>query len=165
MSNHLTRAQLLRGDISGRRTPVRPPWHFSELQFIEQCTRCDKCIELCPEQIIQADKKGFPFINFRKGECTFCGTCAQECPTQALNSDTTRNPWSIRAVINGDCLPFRGIVCGRCVDECEVNAISLQLVAGGIAMPRLDYDQCTGCGACYRICPSSAIDMQSVGAK
>ena len=163
MRQNITRAQFLRGDFSARRRGIRPPWHCDEIMFVEKCTRCSKCIEACPENIIQADKHGFPVINFNVGECTFCAACAQECESHAIQSDTTSKPWRISAFITDYCLPLKGVVCGRCADECEISAISLRLVAGGIAIPRLNNQQCTGCGACYLVCPASAIEMRDFG--
>ena len=161
MGHNITRAQFLRGDFSGRQTVLRPPWSHIEALFIERCTQCNQCVEACPEHIIQLDKRGYPIVNFKKGECTFCGACAQECESDAIQSDTTQKPWTISAVIGMDCLPLKGVVCMSCADECERSAIQLRLVAGGVAIPQLDTQSCNGCGACYRVCPVSAIEMTS----
>jgi len=49
-------------------------------------------------------------------------------------------------VITEDC-----IVCGACVPECPVDAIS----EGDIYV--IDPEACTDCGACVDVCPSEAI--------
>lgn len=163
MKQTITRAQFLRGDFSGRRQPLRPPWHADEALFLAACDRCGECVSACEAKILQSDQYGLPIVNFQHGECTFCAACAQHCPTGALQYDAERVPWTLRAVINDSCLAFKGVVCNRCAEECEVSAIRLRLVAGGIALPQLETQQCNGCGACVRTCPASAIVMQSHG--
>ncbi len=49
-------------------------------------------------------------------------------------------------MINEDC-----IVCGSCIDECPVDAIS----EGEIYS--IDPDLCTDCGDCADVCPTEAI--------
>lgn len=44
--------------------------------------------------------------------------------------------------------------CGRCMDRCPVEAISL---SGGRAIIS---EQCKGCGACVAACPVGAISLQ-----
>ncbi len=44
------------------------------------------------------------------------------------------------------------IACGRCVQECPVDAISIKSGSAGI-----DQDECIGCGACIAVCPEDAI--------
>jgi len=163
MKQTISRAQFLRGDFSGRRQPLRPPWHVNDVEFLADCDRCGQCVAACPEHILQSDQYGLPAINFQQGGCTFCGACAQHCPTGALRYDAERAPWTLRAVIADNCLAFQGVVCNRCAEECEVRAIRLRLVVGGVALPQLTTEQCTGCGACVRVCPATAIVIQTHG--
>ena len=44
------------------------------------CIRCGKCIEVCPQQALSADNPSF----IDRERCTQCGTCTRACPTQAL---------------------------------------------------------------------------------
>jgi len=163
MSFNINRSQFIRGDIRGRIQRLRPPWHLPDVKFVDQCTACKECIEVCPEGILLTDKNGLPKVSFRKGECTFCGECARACPTQALNSDTSQPAWTLKAVLNDKCLPLNGVVCFSCADECETTAISLRQIVGGVSIPRFDLEACTGCGACYRVCPTSAIEIKPHG--
>ena len=50
-------------------------------------------------------------------------------------------------IINDEC-----IVCGVCVDECQVEAIS-----EGAEKYSIDPELCTDCGTCADICPVEAI--------
>lgn len=53
-------------------------------------------------------------------------------------------------VINDDC-----VMCGACLPECPVEAISE-------ADPKyvIDPELCTDCGACVDVCPSDAIESE-----
>jgi len=44
------------------------------------------------------------------------------------------------------------ISCGRCAEECPVDAIS-----EGKGIYVIDPDKCTECGACVEVCPVGAI--------
>lgn len=164
MTKSISRAQFLHGDFSGRHRYIRPPWSENERAFVGECSRCDACLKACPEKILVSDPKGFPRVDFRRGECTFCGDCAKACRDHALVHDSSTSPWSLTAHITDKCLPLQGVVCGRCAEECEATAISMKLVAGGISIPQLETQACTGCGACYRVCPTEAIELSYHGA-
>lgn len=164
MSKSISRAQFIRGDFSGIRSHIRPPWAKGEREFVGNCSRCEACITACPENIITKDPKGFPTLSFRHGECTFCAECVKACEAGVFESDTSSAAWSLAANIGTKCLPLQGVVCGRCAEECELEAISMRLVAGGISIPRLNTESCNGCGACYRNCPTTAIEFSYLGA-
>ena len=159
MNQPVSRKQFLCANFTGRRRVIRPPWSQTEHAFCGECTRCDACIEACPEQILSRDNNGFPYVDFSRGECSFCGECVRVCKDGALSQQGDDKPWDLRAIINTSCLPLQGVVCGSCKDECEHTAINMKLVAGGISIPQLDMDSCTGCGACYRVCPTQAIEF------
>lgn len=163
MAKSISRAQFLRGDFTGRHIAIRPPWSQHERAFVGECTRCDACLKACPEQILVRDTKGFPQVDFARGECSFCGECVNVCEEGVLHQNDTKAPWTLSAEINQQCLPLQGVVCGRCAEECEVTAISMKLVAGGISIPQLEASTCTGCGACYRVCPTQAIELSYHG--
>ncbi len=164
MSKSITRSQFLKGDFSSTQRHIRPPWSNSERAFTGNCTRCDACISICPEHILTKDNKGFPLINFHKGECTFCGECAKACDAGVLKNNNTSHPWTLTANIGNKCLPLQGVVCGRCAEECETSAIRMRYVIGGIAIPQLENKSCNGCGACFRVCPVTAIELSYNGA-
>lgn len=164
MNQPISRAQFLRGDFSGKRRHIRPPWSKDEREFLGTCTRCDACLTACPENILAQDPKGFPLVNFIKGECTFCGECAKACTSGAMSTDLDIEPWTLTASIGNKCLPYQGVVCGRCAEECEVEAINMKLIAGGMFIPQLNNESCNGCGACYRVCPATAIELYYNGA-
>lgn len=44
--------------------------------------------------------------------------------------------------------------CNPCVHACPFNAISMKNL---ISPPQIDFDKCTGCALCVRVCPGLAI--------
>lgn len=46
------------------------------------------------------------------------------------------------------------IPCDPCVHACPFKAITMESL---ISTPRIDFDRCTGCALCLRVCPGLAI--------
>lgn len=157
----LSRSQFLRGDIRGRRTPLRPPWSLREEMFTEVCSRCARCIEACPEKIIRVGRGGFPQIDFTVGECTFCAVCVAQCKDGALQQPRVAEdrPWHVLARISDACLHYSGVICLSCGEQCEARAIHFPMSVDGMRIPKVDQQACNGCGACCRPCPVQAINM------
>ena len=105
MSTAINRMQFLRGDYSGKNSPIRPPWSISEKKFLETCDGCGECIKQCPTNIIKKGRGNYPVISFSAGECLFCGDCIEACEPNALTAVDDQQPWSITASIdNKKCL-------------------------------------------------------------
>lgn len=160
----LSRMEFLRGRFRGAPSPVRPPWALPESAFTAACRRCDDCLPVCPTQILKRGASGFPEVDFRlgKGECTFCAACLTACPEPAFDRparNTGVRPWNISATISTSCLALNRVVCRSCGESCESGAIRFRLAPGGIALPELMDDRCTGCGACLNVCPAQAITL------
>jgi ferredoxin-type protein NapF len=152
--------QFLRGDFTGKETPIRPPWAINESLFVEICTNCGECIAQCPTHIIKQARANFPVIDFTSGECLFCEQCVDACKPQALLKTTQNKPWSIKASIKKEaCLAHQGVECRSCHDPCEARAIMMPPRLGGISIPIISTNNCTGCGACFAVCPVQAVTM------
>jgi ferredoxin-type protein NapF len=147
-----------RADVSDQ----RPPWALAEDAFEARCNRCGDCIKACPTAILVAGGGGYPRVDFSHGECTFCGECVKACEPRALSrDDSTRSPWALRAAIGDSCLAHRGVECRVCGESCSEEAIRFRPRLGAVAQPELDEARCTGCGACYKPCPVSAIGVKN----
>ncbi|MCM2290236.1 MAG: ferredoxin-type protein NapF [Sulfuritalea sp.] len=149
----------MRGDFKARRTPQRPPWALSEDSFVDACSRCGACAPVCPTHVIVV-VRGYPEVDFKRGECTFCGSCAAACKDGALpRTDVQAVPWSIKAQVADNCLARRGVECRVCGDPCPVAAIRFSPRLGGPPLAEVDVATCTGCGACVAPCPVAAISI------
>ena len=50
---------------------------------LDLCKACGICIELCPEEVFDRDKLGYPVIA-RPEECSQCLICELHCPDFAI---------------------------------------------------------------------------------
>ena len=164
-SPDINRRSFLRGKIKpAEETTIRPPWSLEESIFLEKCNRCNSCISACPEKIITAGDGGFPEIDFRRGECTFCRACISSCKAAAFQPLASVAPkedaWNLKVKILSKCLSLNAVVCRVCGDNCDEQAINFKLQLGGVSIPEVDNDACTGCGNCLFTCPETAISIQ-----
>jgi ferredoxin-type protein NapF len=135
------------------------PWITDAQNFIEKCTQCSDCINVCPEKIVVKGDGGFPNIDFSNGECTFCKKCAEVCNEDIFDLSSSA-PWLNKAQINDSCLAYANVYCRSCSESCEIQALTFQV--GISAVPQIDNDICTGCGACVAPCPTKAIEIKEL---
>ena len=159
---NLSRRNLIRGRADPAILPLRPPGAIPEALFAEQCTSCGACIEVCPQHIVIKGSAGYPEVDFRQGECTFCSRCIDSCAEGALLHET-QPPWRLELRLTDNCLAKRQVVCQTCGDACGVDAIRFRPQPGVVAIPLIDQDVCTGCGACIAACPQDALKAVAHG--
>lgn len=144
---------------------LRPPGSLSEGDFMARCIRCERCISVCPTDVVAplAIEQGVlgvrtPYLVFAGNRCTFCDECRQVCPTGAIGSVDPLNPAAGRigvAVVDTErCVAFDQVgTCGICVDACEYEALSYD----DERHPVVDAAKCNGCGECEHICPANVL--------
>jgi len=79
------------------------------------CTQCGDCIDVCPTKAISRARNGVVVI--QKKSCVGCLSCVSFCDIWAMRT----HPDYIE--------PFKCVACGRCVEVCPENALSIQEVA------------------------------------
>jgi ferredoxin-type protein NapF len=153
-----SRRRFLRGRPSAP-PALRPPWALPEGDFADRCTRCGDCLKACPTHILVAADGSYPGVDFSRGECTFCGDCVAACKTGALVRGEI--PWHLTLAVADSCLPKGGVECRSCEDSCDASAIRFRPRLGGPALPAIDTERCTGCGACVAPCPAGALSLKA----
>ena len=106
---------------------------------------------------------GYPEVDFRRGECTFCGECASACPEAVLKNDV-QPPWRLRLRVEDRCLAKRQVICQACADICDQQAISFPPQLRNVATPKVNIEDCNGCGACVSACPEDALVLETTQA-
>jgi len=135
---------------------IRPPFALDELEFLLACTRCDKCIEACPHDVIfklpsrlGAQVIGTPAMDLLNKACHLCNDwpCVQACEPEALiypeqeSDEVESSPCIAHVEINTQtCLPYLGPECGACESSWDMTK------------PYIDPELCTGCGLCREAC-------------
>ena len=121
------------------------------------CVGLGDCVRHCAFGAISI-KNGVACIDPAK--CKACGACVDSCPRSVIklmpesqkvivacrNTDKGK---AARDVCTNAC-----IACGRCVKECEYDAITVE---NGVA--KIDVEKCTRCGKCVSVCPCNCITM------
>jgi len=56
------------------------------IEFInaEACTSCNKCVEVCPQDVFEAAARGETPALARQDDCTSCRQCVLHCPEAAV---------------------------------------------------------------------------------
>jgi len=142
---------------AARAAVQRPPGALAEPAFLAACSRCNACITACPPQVIRRGDGGFPEMSFLQAGCDGCGACVPVCAPAALRAPARFEGWS--AQVGPSCLARRGVECRVCGEACDAAAIRFRPRLGGVSLPEIDPDACTGCGACVGVCPSGAVSM------
>lgn len=139
---------------------LRPPGaKFPDMSFRETCSKCRKCVEVCPVQCIDIDPtgqrgNGAPYITAEEKPCMVCEglLCMYECPTGALSPIPLGEIDMGTAVWNETiCLRSKGDNCTICVDVCPIGEMAIRLNDGKVQVIE---QGCIGCGVCQQRCPT-----------
>jgi ferredoxin-type protein NapF len=139
---------------------IRPPGALAEEDFLARCSRCGRCIKVCPSQAlhpmpIEAGLKSFltPQVIPRTAKCELCMLCPEVCPTGALESiPVDKVKMGTAKIDRGRCLVWQQQApCLLCYEQCPVHAIEVDAAERPIVNEAL----CVGCGACEYGCPAA----------
>lgn len=156
---------------------LRPPGALDEFAFLTACTRCENCIEACPQDsLIKAGASAglglhAPYLDPRAMPCFLCTDlpCVKACPDGALvwprrttkDGEELDGPAAVKigtAVVKPSlCLTWPGEDrapqdCQVCVDRCPYPGVAIRMLDGH---PDVVEDRCTGCGLCVFGCPTA----------
>ena len=160
-------AYRLASETAARRAAnwLRPPFAVDELDFLLACTRCDKCIEACPHEVLfklparqGLQVTGTPAMDLLNRGCHLCQDwpCVEACEPDALKRpDRGEGCAPARAKLarveidQATCLPYAGPECGACAHACPVPGA---LEWDGGVRPVINQESCTGCALCREAC-------------
>jgi ferredoxin-type protein NapG len=155
---------------------IRPPYALEELEFLLACTRCNDCVEACPQNVIfklparlGTQVTETPALDLLNKGCQLCKDwpCVNACKSGALvfpelaDEEIPPLPKIARAEINTrTCLPYSGPECGACEALCPVPGA----LKWDLSKPFIDTELCTGCGLCREACivDPKAVEIHSI---
>ena len=114
-----------------------------------------------PKRNVPLKPAGAVGLKHFKTHCTACQLCVSQCPEKVLRPSTDLATFMqpYMAFDQGYCR----LACTRCSEVCPADAIrpigKEQKTAISVGCAVVLADNCIGCGACARHCPSSAILM------
>ncbi len=120
------------------------------------CLGFGTCVKVCPFDAIKMSQDGLPIVD--KNKCKACNKCVEVCPKKLFDLVDTRHSIFVlcsshdlgkdtKAVCTVGC-----IACKLCEKACKFDAIH---VVGNLAV--IDYNKCTSCGECVKVCPVKVI--------
>jgi len=131
---------------------LRPPGAADEALFLERCTKCGDCANVCPHgSITFHQQNGTPVIFADQAPCYLCDDmpCITSCATEALLP--VGGPEQIRMglafVSHRICTAGQG--CHACASKCPTNALSMDFGAQRLEVAT---ERCVGCGLCEQVC-------------
>ena len=146
---------------------IRPPGARPEMELLSRCLKCQKCEQVCPQNVIASVLitesllgAGTPKLNFDLGYCDCCGACADVCPTNVIEPfEKNSIHLGVAQIDKTKCVAWEWGGCIKCYQECPIKAITLDEKQ----RPVVDETHCDGCGKCQFICPAPSLRSYSHG--
>ena len=119
------------------------------------CLGLGDCVRACPFDAIHM-VDGIPVVDEEK--CTACGKCVEACPRNIIDLQpmdkhvhvlcrSHDKGGAVRKYCDVGC-----IGCKKCEKACKFDAIHVNDF-----LAEIDYEKCTSCGACVKVCPMNTI--------
>jgi ferredoxin-type protein NapG len=131
---------------------LRPPGAISNDEFLDRCTKCGDCVDVCPNKAIQPSlEDGTPVIFAEEAACRLCEDlpCISACGTEALIPLPHIGMVDMGLAVVSPSLCTAGNGCNSCVSKCPVEALSMDF---GMFCVKVDGNRCVGCGVCQYVC-------------
>jgi len=120
------------------------------------CLGYGTCVKACKFDAMKMNNDGLPEID--RDKCVTCGKCVAACPRiiigyipksakVAVNCSTKDKGAYVRKICKVGC-----ISCRLCEKACKPGAITMK---GNL--PVIDYNKCTACLECVKVCPMKTI--------
>ena len=123
------------------------------------CLGFSTCVTVCPFGAITMSDESLPVVD--KNKCKACNKCVIACPKKLFTLvPVTHN---VYVACNSNDLgkdtkavcPVGCIACKLCEKACSFDAIH---VIDNLAI--IDYNKCTSCGECVKVCPMKTIRIR-----
>ena len=131
---------------------LRPPGALTEVQFLETCTNCRECVDVCPYGSIRLlEEDETPVIDPEETPCYLCDDfpCIAACEPEALRPVGAIQEIDMGVAVVSQRLCTSGQGCNACVAKCPTHAIEMDFSSMAIGV---DGGRCVGCGICEHIC-------------
>jgi len=123
------------------------------------CLGFGSCAKVCPFDAITMSEEGLPVIDAHK--CKFCNKCVKICPKKILSLVAVTQSVYVACSSHDSgrdtkaLCPVGCIACRLCEKACKFDAIQ---VLDNVAV--IDYNKCTSCGECVKVCPAKTIKVR-----
>ncbi len=124
------------------------------------CLGFGTCVKVCPFGAIKMSNEGLPILDAQK--CKACNKCVLVCPKKLFSLVPITHPVYV-ACSSHDSGKDTKVVCPvgciaykLCEKACKFDAIH---VIDNLAV--IDYNKCTSCGECVKVCPMKTIVIRT----
>ena len=137
---------------------IRPPGARPEEEFLARCSRCGRCVKVCPAECLFPMPLEAGFIAFltprvipRQAKCELCLSCQEVCPTGAIDRVPLKQvKMGLAELDRRRCLAWaEHRLCLLCREQCPAHAIEVDAEN----RPYINEKLCVGCGGCENGCP------------
>jgi heterodisulfide reductase subunit A len=159
-----TRARVLpvyarRGfeEIEAALTPAEAIQEANRCLRCGPCSECVLCSYTCPKHPLVLKISGIDEPVYLRVHGL--GECLPE-NERKVNIQIPERAEEIAGVLRSLVVRVNQLLCrgcGRCVEVCPHQALSLRQLRPGIEVVQVDLQRCRGCGACLPVCPSGAL--------